>query len=376
MRFQGLVSKAIKHTDSAAVNPAQTIWRGVVFSQSGGKYQFVNEAGDPMFEEEQPVMGEVEATGWVLRQGQGDEQVPFYPILELIEVGTFPSSTAQNVGDAVRAMNGHALGFDIKCIDGFPLFAPMDADGNLIQLTDEQIGAFTTIPTEEGVAPTLVAPHGSLIHNNVLYTQVQHTVDIEDGETPTTTYAQFPNMRPLLTSVFNGVEQLISYDEAIDLIEDGSSVGVRTMSARVQYGRPRTQTRGVAGMDYISVVPGLGWPTVEVQRTGATGDYTGENTLWNAVRPLEATIIRQIRHCKALARQFPDLYKDFPAYCQPVDKGGYIQTASNAPSREAARRAAEAARQAGTGATGTGAVNLTNTVNTQIPDSTEDLLNA
>ena len=345
-------------------------------SQMGGEFQQVDEAGNPMFEDGAPVLGHVNPTGWVLRQVNSNEQVPFYSLIESIEVGTYPSSTSLNVGESIKAMNGHAIGFDIKCIDGKPLFTQLNVDGNFIELTDEQIAEFTVNVAQDGEDEKLEikAPEGCIIHNNVLYRQVDHVIEVEEAEIPTTVYAQFYDMRPLLISFKEGQEVLVDYNEALDLIDGGTSVGVRTMSCRIKFGPPRREQKGATGLDYPNVIAGIGWPTIEVKNTNMAGDdYITENTLWAAVRPLEATILRQIRHSKALAARFPDQYGKFPEYCKPVELGGYIAVSSRAPSRIAARREEQALKQSGTGTPTRSPLDTTG-VSQSIPSPEEDLL--
>jgi len=363
MRTSGLINRAISQTNVAAVNPAQTVWRGVVMSQSGGEFQFVDEAGNPLCEDGAPVMGTIAPTGWVLRQDASGEQYPFYPIVELIEVGTFPSSTAQNIGEAVKSMNGHSYGFDIITINGRPLFAPV-VNGQLVPLTDEEV-AQVAADEEAGTEVDYI------VHNGVKYVAQDAVVEDDEADTPITRYVQFHNMQPLLRGLEGGDEICLSYDEAVALVEEGPKVGLKSMSCRVNYGRPRSEDRGVKDMDYIVVVPGQNWPTFKQAKKDASGaDYDRDSTLWNAVRPLEATILRLIRHCKALAAQFPDQFGKFPEYCKPVEQGGYIQTAYNAPSREAARAREQRAAMSGIG-TNTPAPNLTaGTVGSSIPDTT------
>ena len=367
MRFETLKSSAISKNAAESLNPAQTIWRGAVLSQEAGIFQHVDESGNPLFENNLPVMGTSSPTGWVMRQN-GDERHPFYPIYEGLEVGTYPSLTAQNIGENVRGMNGFAVGLDLALLDGRPLFAKCDSAGVPALMTDEEIEACF----QEG---EFVTPENCVVHNGVLYVAKDHITDSDDTETPKTVYVQFLSEKPLLVAgydeEFNPV--YADYEEAKELIH-ASSKAVHVMESQIRYGRSRTYEAGAGDLDYLNVVGKRNWPTTTVKRGNQDEEYDASTIDWDACRAHEATLIRLIRNCRALARAYPDQFLLFPEYCKPVEAGGYIYTMSNAPSKMAKKRASNLATASG--------INkpvipsLGEQISNQIPSPDSDLANA
>lgn len=340
MSFRSSSHNTIRRTALAAAAADSIIWTGGVISQDGGSYKVLHKDGTPLLDEAgNEQFDTAPSTGMLIRQAPNGVRTPFWPLRELLEVGTFTSTAVAadtRVGQQEKSMRAHAFGFEIVCDEnGLPIF-----DGQPVQYMEDTIGP------DNSVTSTFVQPKGDP-------TLIVH---FRDGHSEN-----------ILASVV----------EADDLYDSNDTVKLN-ITSNVMFGQARNQENAVRGLDYLFLNFRFGDPRTPGRERARVSDgkaYTRDETDWTFIRSHEATILSLCSNCESLAAQYPEQFGKLPDYLLPVSHPsglGYVRTSSSAPSVLMAQAAAQRAAEAETSRFQTSTVDLSSS----IPSSAEDLLGA